>query len=336
MRVIFLCPSDDRPTGGVKVIYRHCELLNTLGLDCVVMHPFDLDFRCSWFSHEARFATGPQLDPRRDFVIVPDLWALPFGAQCRSVGVRYGIFVQNGYLTHPILPSHTRADMEEVYQDAALILSISADSTRMVRCNYPGIKPEQIVDIRYSIGENFRPPPSRYCGAPPKRITFMPRKLADHAVRVVFALSGQLPPGWCMVAIQNASETDVAKSLFDSSLFLSFSEFEGLPLPPLEAAIAGNLVVGYTGQGAREYWQAPHFHEIQQGDIIGFVEAVAIAAQAFERGMINRAALEASSDALAARFSLAAEMAGLAALALRIAALFSAAPRAASHNAAFV
>ena len=336
MRVIFLCPSDDTPTGGVKVIYRHCELLNTLGLDCVVMHPYDHDIRCSWFSHEARFTTGPQLDPRRDFVIVPDLWALPFGAQCRSAGVRYGIFVQNGYLTHPILPSHTRTDMEAVYHGADLILSISADSTRMVRCNYRGIWAERITDIRYSISEKFHPPSARFCGPPPKRVTFMPRKLADHAARVAFALSGQLPPDWRLVPIQNASEIDVANYLFESSIFLSFSEFEGLPLPPLEAAIAGNLVVGYTGQGAREYWQAPHFHEIQQGDIIGFVEAVALAAQAFERGVIDRRAFEAGSEALAARFSLAAEMAGLAALALRIATLFSAAPQAASHSAAFV
>ena len=336
MRVIFLCPSDDRPTGGIKVIYRHCELLNTLGVDCVVMHPFDHDFRCSWFSHEARFTNGPQLDPRRDFVIVPDLWALPFGAQCRNAGVRYGIFVQNGYLTHTVLPFHTRAGMEAVYHGADLILSISADSTRMVRCNYQGIRPEQIADIRYSISEKFHPLPERFCGVAPRRIAFMPRKLADHAMRVAFALNGRLPPGWSLVPIQGASESEVASHLFESSIFLSFSEFEGLPLPPLEAAIAGNLVVGYTGQGAREYWQAPHFHEIQQGDIIGFVEAVALAAQAFERGVIDRTALQAGSARLAARFSLEAEMAGLAALALRIASLCNAVPHAAPHTAVCV
>jgi hypothetical protein len=332
MRIIFLCPSDDTPTGGVKVIYRHCEILNALGVDCVVMHPFDHDFRCSWFPHAARFATGPQLDPWQDFVIVPELWALPFGTQCRAAGVRYGIFVQNGYLTHPILPSHTRADMEAVYHNADLILSISADSTRMVRRNYAGIRAEQIVDIRYSIGTFFQPPAARFIEAPAKCVSFMPRKLADHAVRVAFALGGQLPPGWRLMPIQNASEADVAKLLFDSSIFMSFSEFEGLPLPPLEAAIAGNLVIGYTGQGAREYWASPNFHEIQQGDIIGFVDAVAHAARDFERGLIDRSALQAGSQALATRFSAEAEKAGLGRLAVRIATLLAAAP----HEAACV
>jgi hypothetical protein len=323
MRVIFLCPSDDRPTGGVKVIYRHCELLNTLGLDCVVMHPYDHEFRCSWFTHNARFATGPQLDPRRDFVIIPELWALPFGAQCRDAGVRYAIFVQNGYLTHAILPSHTRGALEAVYHAADLILSISDDSTRMVRSNYGGLAADRIVPVRYSISEDFRPPARHFLSDAPRCISFMPRKLVDHAGRVAYALRGQLPSGWHMFPIQNASESEVADLLLKSSIFMSFSEFEGLPLPPLEAAIAGNLVIGYTGQGAKEYWASPNFQEIQQGNIIGFVEAVASAAGAFEQNLIDRPALQAGSKALAERFSAVAEMAALAVLALRIAAHFS-------------
>jgi hypothetical protein len=263
---------------------------------------------------------------------VPDLWALPFGAQCRGMGVRYAIFVQNGYLTHAVLPHHSRAEMAAVYETADMILSISDDSTRMVCGNYPGIRAERIVPVRYSIGAQFHAPPHACLQPAAKRITFMPRKLAAHAGRVVYALSGRLRPGWELVAIQNASESEVADLLFDSSIFMSFSEFEGLPLPPLEAAIAGNLVIGYTGQGAREYWSAPNFHEIQQGDIIGFVGAVDAGVLAFDRGLINRLGLAAGAAVLADRFSAMAEMSGLGALAARIAALCGAAPVAASQH----
>ena len=38
-------------------------------------------------------------------------------------------------------------------------------------------------------------------------------------------------------------------------------------MPPLEAAIAGNKVIGYTGGGGKEYWNKPIFEEIQSGDI---------------------------------------------------------------------
>ncbi len=321
-RIVFLCPADDTPTGGIKVIYRHCELLNRLGVNAFVMHPFDQGFRCSWFAHDARFTDGPQLDPAHDFVIVPELWALPFGRQCREAGIRYAIFVQNGYLTHAVLPAHTRADVEAAYQGAALILSISADSSRMVRINYPGIGPDRMVPVRYSIGPQFHR--ATDADSRGRRIGYMPRKLADHASRVAFALHAHLPPGWQLLPIHQASEADCVRMLFSSSIFMSFSSFEGLPLPPLEAAVAGNMVIGYTGEGAREYWHKPQFQEIQPGDIAGFSTAVARAARQLDSGAMNLASLHASSRALAERFSETAELAALATLHARIKGLFGA------------
>ena len=32
---------------------------------------------------------------------------------------------------------------------------------------------------------------------------------------------------------------------------------EGLGMPPIEAAVAGNKVIGYRGRGGNEYWQKP-------------------------------------------------------------------------------
>ena len=47
---------------------------------------------------------------------------------------------------------------------------------------------------------------------------------------------------------------------------------EGLGIPPIEAAIAGNKVIGYTGKGGNEYWNNPIFTEIAHGDISGFIK----------------------------------------------------------------
>ena len=33
------------------------------------------------------------------------------------------------------------------------------------------------------------------------------------------------------------------------------SNLEGLGLPPLETPIAGNKVIGYTGEEGKEYWK---------------------------------------------------------------------------------
>lgn len=45
---------------------------------------------------------------------------------------------------------------------------------------------------------------------------------------------------------------------------------------PLEAAFCGNAVVGYTGQGAREYFEQPIFKTIESGNIRAFVMAMIV------------------------------------------------------------
>lgn len=49
---------------------------------------------------------------------------------------------------------------------------------------------------------------------------------------------------------------------------------EGLPLPPVEAALAGNKVIGYTGEGGKEYWKKPIFTEIKTSEIKNFCNAI--------------------------------------------------------------
>ena len=59
-----------------------------------------------------------------------------------------------------------------------------------------------------------------------------------------------------------------------SCVFLAFSSFEGLALQPIEAALAGNYVIGYTGEGGKEYWKRPIFTEVNSGNINGFVKSI--------------------------------------------------------------
>ena len=312
-RIIYLSPADNAPTGGIKVIYRHAEALAGMGVDAYVLHPFDTGFRCDWFPHQARMLNTLTLDPARDFVIIPELWAAEFGPQCIAQGVRFGLFVQNGYFTHPLLPSHTPSGLQAIYAAAELILSISDDTSRMVAISYPGVNPDKLLKVQYSVSARFA---MAECAKAPV-VSFMPRKMADHAMRVVYALGRHLPRGWRIQAIDGVGEAGCAMMLAESSIFMAFSSFEGLPLPPLEAAIAGNLVIGYTGQGAKEYWHKPNFQEIHQGDIAGFIEAVAAAAQAFEAGKITPALLAPGAQTLAASFTEQAEKTSLHRLAQR-------------------
>ena len=102
----------------------------------------------------------------------------------------------------------------------------------------------------------------------------MPRKLIDHFHILSLFLFEKLPKKWKMESLSNLDEKKLFLKLCKSKIFLSFSYAEGFGMPPLEAAIAGNKVIGYTGGGGKEYWQKPIFEEIQSGDIKKFSEKI--------------------------------------------------------------
>ena len=321
-RILYLCPADKTPTGGVKVIYRHAELLTAMGADAYVLHLFEPDFTCDWFEHKTQMARNNLMDVNADFVIIPEIWAASFGPQCIAMGVRFGIFVQNGYHTHQVLSEQPYELFSAVYQAAQLVLTISEDSARMVMLNYPQIDPARIVSMQWSIHDRFMADHRQTSPHEGRSVSFMPRKMATHATRVVYALRHYLPPSWNIIPIDNVSEATVATILSSSDIFLSFSEFEGCPLPPLEAALAGNLVIGYTGQGAKEYWEAPNFIEIHQGDIRSFVTEARRAAKMIEANVLNHDDLSPGVKRLAQRYSATAEIDRLRILRDRIAATF--------------
>jgi hypothetical protein len=285
MELVFLCPAIKKAVGGVKVIYRQAALMNELlrpaGGCASVLHPNTWRFKVQWFESHVplrrahfkwRWVGKPSksdirgvFDPARDVLVVPELWVRKYGVQLLEAKVPYVIYVQNGYYINKGRPD----DLDRAYRGAKCILTISEDASRCVAMAFPGVQ-ERILRVHYSIDVgNFNP-------HRPKEnlITYMPRKLADHSAKALFFLRNHLPPHWKIQPIDGLNESGVADLLSRSRIFMSFSHFEGCPLPPLEAALSGNRVVGYTGQGAREYWHADVFDEIESGDLVSLAQQV--------------------------------------------------------------
>ena len=102
----------------------------------------------------------------------------------------------------------------------------------------------------------------------------MPRKLSKHSELIISFLNNSLPKSWKIKAIHNMSEKQVYRTLERSKFFLAFSDLEGLPLPPIEAALSGNKVIGYTGEGGKEYWKEPIFTEIKTAELKYFCKKI--------------------------------------------------------------
>ena len=213
----------------------------------------------SWFNVSIKSKNNLVFDKKKDFVILPEIFAHFACDLLIKKKIKYAIFVQNGYA---LFPTYDLEKLNKSYNNAKFILSYSKDIKSCISLAFPKIK-KKIVDVKYSIDRSKLNSQSKKLNL----ITFMPRKLKKHSELTLSFLKNNLPKKWKLKAIHNMSEKEVFKNLKKSKIFLSFSELEGLPLPPVEAALAGNQVIGYTGEGGKEYWRKPIFTEIKTGEL---------------------------------------------------------------------
>ncbi|HTT03874.1 MAG TPA: hypothetical protein VMF64_01185 [Steroidobacteraceae bacterium] len=332
LRIVYLLPAINTPIGGNKVIYRHIQTVRGLGVPCYAFHAEKPGSTYSWFPHAVESLKCGHFDPRRDFLVFSEVWAALAAQFCIPAALRYAIFVQNGYLAH-FTAGFDRQIVTEAYRHADIVLSISDDTTAVTRLLYPFLEERQLMRLTLSVPGMFRP------AAKEPLITYMPRKLPEHAQRVCLYLQQRLPRAWRLQAIDQLSEEQVAATLARSSIFLSFSELEGYGLPPLEAALAGNLVVGYTGQGGREFFAPPIFRAVENGDLLRYVSEVERAISDVDAGVLGASALQQQCRALETSHSMARETQALAQFVSRVqllmgraAASVPNAPRAPEHS----
>lgn len=264
--IIYFSPLTNTPTGGVKVIHKHCEIINAIGGQSQVYYHLKYDNKVDWFEHSAPIKEDSVFICENDFVILPESLIYDNWEQLKDLGVDYGIFVQNGYLLHKGISDDK---ILQCYEAAKFIICISEDSKNCIFTFFPEFA-NKVIRTTYSIDSNiFKPSDIKE-----KIITYMPRKMMDHSEILIPFLKRRLPDDWKIKEIDNMTEREVALTLSKSSIFLAFSGFEGLPVPPVEAALSGNFVIGYTGNGGREYWNRPMFESIENGDITYFLKAV--------------------------------------------------------------
>ena len=266
--VWFICPDYQLPSGGVRKLYRCVDILNSAGLDAAIVHSRS-GFRCGWFDNETRVVSARDAWlGSSDVLVIPEIYG-------RSIcdlptGVRQVIFNQNVYNTmDQITESPIHALPYTANPDLAFVLVVSQDNAEVLESTFPGIPVQR---LRLGIDPAlFHLPSTRKL----RRIAYMPRKRRGDARDVIQHLKdARALEGWEIVAIDGESESETARLLRSSKLFLSFSKREGFGLPPLEALACGCIVVGYHGSGGREYFHPPFATAVEDGNVAAFATAV--------------------------------------------------------------
>ncbi len=264
--VHYLCPHIDCPTGGVRAIYRHVDILNAAGIPATVVHAPD-GFSCTWFDHDTRVTAARSVAlSRQDVLVVPE-WYGPY-LKALPIGPRIVVFNQNAYQTFTGLDDNaaTGAPYRGI-PGLQEILVVSHDNADYMRFGFPELT---VTRVRNAIDPALFYPPDR---VPGRRIAWMPRKRADDARQVLrlLAAHGSLE-GWEVIPIEHHTEAETAGLLRSCAIFLSFSAQEGFGLPPAEAMACGCYVVGFSGLGGSEYFDVAFSSPVAEGDVLAFAK----------------------------------------------------------------
>lgn len=267
--VYFLCPDYQVPSGGIRVMYRHVDLLNAAGTTAAVLHHKD-GFACRWFEHSTVTVGAPsvRLTPD-DVLVVPEIYA-PFLERLPRTP-RLVAFNQNAYLTFDRVPSGRPVS----YDMFTAAITVSQDSADYLRFAFPDL---DVSVVRNAIDPSIFHPAAR---APGRRLALMPRKRPQEADQVLRLLGDRLR-GWDVVTMAGMSERAIAAAMGSSAIFLAFGRQEGFGLPAAEAMACGCYVIGFPGFGGRELFDPAFSNPIEDGDVLSFAREVAAAVSDYE------------------------------------------------------
>ena len=302
INIIYLLPEMKGASGGAKVIYNHSLILNYLdkNINSKIVHlkkNFLYKLKLSlakkfkffnktysgwdgkkmkiskkfkpkkdWYENKIFSSNNLNFDQKKDFIIIPEIWAhFADDLKFKENKINYAIFVQGFYHMNS---TNNFINLKKSYDDAELIITTSKYSVSYLKNMFPNLS-KKIFKVNLSVDSNkFK------IKKKSNLITYMPRKLPEHSNLLLFYLKNLLPKNWKILPLVNISEKELIKSLSISKIFLSFSNFEGLGIPPIEAALSGNKVIGYVGGGGSEYWKKPIFIKVENGEIEDFAKKI--------------------------------------------------------------
>ncbi|MBN2299118.1 MAG: glycosyltransferase, partial [Deltaproteobacteria bacterium] len=250
--IYYWSPDYHSTVGGVKILYRHVDILNDNGFSASIIHK-KAGFRCDWFDNTTRISYVRKITLREnDYLVIPEKYDSVYKNPKRrrkafktfstlfDTPAKKIIFVQGPYSTFKGC-SLDEDEIKSIYLDKSVValMVVSDDSKNYLEYAFPGM---QAARIHNSINQDI----FSYQGEKKKQICFMPNKNPDDALQVISILKhrGRIND-FTIVPIENRSELETAQIMKDSLFFLSFGYQEGFSLPPAEAMACGCIVVGY-------------------------------------------------------------------------------------------
>lgn len=286
VRIAYLSWPATEIAGGIKMVFRHVEVLREAGLDAVVATPRGEP--PAWFETTAPLIEFAKLEEGRDVLVFPENHheMLKRFVPWRN---RKVVFCQNPFMV--IRGLGGGRDYAEF--GVSGILCAGRYVADYCQRRFPSL-PLAIVPVCVD-HERFG------CQGPKRlQIAYTPRKRPFEAAVIRDLCLARHPEFHALpwIEIDGVSETEVAAILNETAVYLALCRFEATGLTILEAMAAGCVVAGFTGQGGRQYASARNGFWVEEDDCFACADALAQAIRlATEAGPRYRDVLEAARDA---------------------------------------
>jgi len=265
-RILVMAPDWDMPSGGVRKLYRHVDVLRSHGLNAYIEHQKS-GFRCTWFEHNTPLADPADSWPPRpvDMLACPE--QLAWQMVKKTPGIPKIVFNQGAYLTFRDMTDEFNV-LPYTHPDFLATIVVSEDSRSYLNYAFP-------THTVYRIHNSINPRHFYYEPRKKPRIAYMPRKNLPDVTQVLLLLKCRnVLEGFERMPIDKMNEQQVGVALRESVIFLSLGAQEGMAMPPVEAMACGCIVVGYDGLGGREFLTPEYGFPIIQGDVQSFARTL--------------------------------------------------------------
>ena len=282
------------PSGGCHQTRRHVKMLVDAGYDAAIVtndlsdaHFYNMDIP-TFLETEYKITSN-------DILVIPEGWHRHF-KNLKQTPAQKICFCQNHYYVHRGFAPGQNFDTFDV----KTVLCCSRIVANHIE-RYYGMKDVCVIPCGIDLPAS----------APDRKhlnITFMPRKSGADALVIQDIFRRKNPDlahiRW--VSVDKRSHAEAIKILSETAIFLSLSHREGFGLPPIEAMSLRTLVVGFHGDGGREYATHRNGYWLDEGDLVGCADVLARAVRMRQAGAREVIDMLDEAQATAARFSVAA------------------------------
>jgi hypothetical protein len=271
-RIVYLSWPATEISGGIKLCFRHVEVLREAGIDAVVATPGGE--RPGWFETQTPLIDVSAVRQGEDVLVFPENHHAMLRAFTPWPNAKL-VFCQNQFMVFRGL-----GDCEDYAAfGVSGILCEGCHVAAFCRRRFPKLP---IATVSVVVNHDL----FHFQREKKLQIAFAPRKRPLEAAFIRDLFRSDHPDlrdiPW--IEISGASEGQVAGILRETALYLSLCRFEACPLSILEALASGCVAVGFTGFGAREFTTARNGFWVAEDDCVACADALAQAVRLVKEG----------------------------------------------------